>query len=314
MRVMVTGATGVLGRPMVGLLAASGHEVLAVGREFHDLAVPTNVTQAAVDVLDAAAVDQFVSRQRPDAIVHFATAIPRQINPKKIGAQFAMTNRLRTEGTRNLLAAASRYGVDKFIAQGLAYAYEPGDAIRTEADPLWPAPPKAYAPVADALKDLERQVADAGGIVLRLGHIYGPGTIYGDYGSMTTMVQAGKVPIVGDGAARYSFVHVDDVASAVLAALDLPPGPDVFNVVDDQPLYLREWLPWFAQTRGAKAPKRFPVGLAKLAVGPFGVAFMSELAGASNAHAREVLDWRPHFPSFRDGVTAERRRLTPDAA
>ena len=314
MRVMVTGATGALGQPLVGLLAASGHEMLAVSREFHDLTVPANVTQAAVDVLDAAAVDRFVARQRPDAIVHFATAIPAQINPKKIGQQFATTNRLRTEGTRNLLAAAETYGVHKFVAQGLAYAYEPGDAIRAETDPLWPAPPKAYAPVADALKDMERQVADAGGIVLRLGHIYGPGTIYAPDGSMTTMVQAGKVPIVGGGAARYSFVHVDDVASAVLAALDLPAGAEVFNVVDDHPLYLRDWLPWFADTLGAKAPKRFPVGLAKLAVGPFGVAFMNELAGASNARALDVLDWRPHYPSLREGITAERRHRTREVA
>ncbi|MFA9432182.1 NAD-dependent epimerase/dehydratase family protein [Egicoccus sp. AB-alg2] len=314
MRVLVTGATGALGRPMVGLLAASGHEVLAVARRFRDLPVPSNVIEAAVDVLDADAVSRFVRQQRPEAIVHFATAIPPQIDPKRIGRQFETTNRLRTDGTRNLLRAAEQAGIETFLAQGLAYAYEPGDTIRTEADPLWPAPPAPYAPVADALKEMERLVADAGGVVLRLGHLYGPGTIYAADGSMTRMVSAGKVPIVGAGAARYSFVHVDDVASAVLAALDLPAGGGTFNVVDDHPLYLHDWLPWFAKQLGAKPPKRFPVALARLAVGPFGVAFMNQLAGASNARAREVLDWRPQFPSFREGVVAERRGITSDAA
>ena len=175
----------------------------------------------------------------PDAVVNMLTAIPARLNPRRIAAEFAATNRLRTEGTRHLLDAARDIGVHRVIAQGLAYAYEPSDAgIANEDEPLWRRPPAAFAPVVAALRELETSTSQAGGTVLRLGHLYGPGTMFAADGSFVADVRAGKVPLVGGGASVFSFIHVDDVATAVLAALDRE-TPGVLNVVDDDPAPIR---------------------------------------------------------------------------
>lgn len=304
MRVLILGATGALGRPLVPLLAAAGHQVIAVGGRRRPEPTPDgDVTTAVVDLLDPDAVRRMMQQHGPDAVVHLATAIPPELDPRKIGRQFATTNRLRTDGTRNLVAAAREVGMPSLITQGLAFAYEPGDTVRSEDEPLWTSPPASFAPVVAALAELERLTREAGGTVLRLGHLHGPGTAYADDGAMARQVRARTLPIVGAGAARYSFVHVDDVASAVLAALDRP-VTGALNIVDDEPVLVREWLPWFAETLGARRPLRVPAWLARLAVGPFGVAYMNELAGASNAKARAELGWRPRFTRFTDGVPA----------
>ncbi|WP_052665062.1 NAD-dependent epimerase/dehydratase family protein [Nitriliruptor alkaliphilus] len=315
MRTLIVGATGVLGRPLVPLLAASGHEVLAASRSARPGSVDglPNTTRVRLDLLDVDAVHRVVDQHRPDAIVHVATAIPDPIDPRRIGEQFGPTNRLRTEGTANLVAAAEATGVSRIVAEGLAYAYQQGDAIRTEDAALWVNPPKVFAPVMEALRELEIRTRDAGGTVLRFGHLYGPGTIYAPEGSMTESVRARKVPIVGRGASRFSFVHVEDAATAILAALDRP-VTGTFNVVDDDPLRLSEWLPWFADLLGARRPPRFPAAVARLAVGPFGVTFMNGLAGASNARAKDALRWQPRFRTFRDGVTADFVSVAPVAA
>jgi nucleoside-diphosphate-sugar epimerase len=307
MRVLVIGATGVLGRPLVPLLAACGHEVVAASRRARpDATAQANVTTASVDVLDLGALRDLVREHAPDAIVHLATAVPDRFDPRRIGRQFERTNRLRTEGMRNLLAAAEDAPVTRIIAEGVAFAYEPGDAIRGETEPLWARPPRTFAPAVAALAELERLTHDAGGTVLRFGHLYGPGTAYAPDGSLTGMVRERKLPIVGDGAARFSFVHVDDAASAILAALDHPDG-GVFNVVDDEPIPTNEWLPWLARSVGVRPPRRIPATIARLAIGRFGVVFMNELSGASNAKAREVLRWRPHYPNWTDGMTTDFR-------
>lgn len=315
MRILIAGATGVLGRPLLPLLTASGHEVLAAGRRARPAAGPgvPGVTPVRMDVLDRDAVHRVVDQHRPGAIVHVATAIPDPINPRRIGEQFAVTNRLRTEGTANLLRAAEEAGVSRFVTQGLAYAYQPGDAVRTEDAPLWEDPPKVYAPVVDALAELEERTRAAAGTVLRIGHLYGPGTIYAPDGSLTELVRNRKLPVVGRGAARYSFVHVEDAASAILAAVDRP-VTGTFNVVDDEPILVRDWLPWFADLLGARAPQRVPAAVARLAVGPFGVTFMNGLAGASNRRAKEALRWQPRYPTFRDGITAEFPVAVPTAS
>jgi nucleoside-diphosphate-sugar epimerase len=285
MRVLVAGATGVIGRRLVPLLAAVGHETIELSRSKN------------ADALDRDATMAFVRRARPDAVVHLLTAIPRTIDPKRIDRQFELTNRLRIEGTRNLIAAAPGA---KLIAQGLAYAYDPAPGLADEDAPLWRDPPKPFGPVVEALRELERQTADAGGLVLRFGHLTGPGSAYDKDGSTTEAVLAGKMPIVGDGGSVLSFTSAHDAATAIVAALDRD-VTGVLNVVDDTPTRMGEWLPAFAASLGAPAPKRVPAFLARLAVGPFGVAYMTRLRGAGNSRARLALDWRPRHQAFSDG-------------
>ena len=308
MRVLVAGATGVIGRQLVPMLTSVGHTVIGLSRSTSRTAAleSSGVETVAVDALDRTAVARAVKDVSPDAIVHVLTAIPSAINPKKLASQFETTNRLRTEGTRNLIEAGQAAGVKRFIVQGLAYAYDPqgGSGPADEDAPIWQNPPKQFAPVLAALQQLEKQTTDAGGLVLRFGHLYGPGSIYAKDGSFTEQVRGGKVPIVGDGNAVFSFTHAHDAASAVAAALDKT-TTGALNVVDDDPTPLRDWLPAMAKMLGAKEPKKAPVFVAKLAVGGWGVAFMNELRGADNARVRLALDWRPRFSSWRTGFAEE---------
>ncbi|MBT2234141.1 NAD(P)-dependent oxidoreductase [Nonomuraea sp. NEAU-A123] len=284
MRVLVAGATGVIGRRLVPLLAAVGHEAIELSRSKN------------ADALDREATRRFVRETAPDAIVHLLTAIPRTIDPKRIDKQFELTNRLRVEGTRNLIDAAPNA---RFIAQGLAYAYDPAPGLADEDAPLWQDPPKPYGPVVRALRELERQTADAGGLVLRFGHLTGPGSAYDEDGATTEAVRAGKMPIVGDSGSVLSFTSAHDAATAIIAALDRD-VTGVLNVVDDAPVRMGDWLPAYAAALGAPAPKRVPAFLARLAVGPFGVAYMTRLRGADNSRARLALNWRPRHPSVFD--------------
>jgi nucleoside-diphosphate-sugar epimerase len=305
MRVLVAGATGVIGDRMVPLLTAVGHEVIGLARPGSDTA-PLEAAGAQVvvaDALDRDGLRRAVGQAAPDAVVNMLTAIPAEIDPKRLARDFAPTNRLRTEGTRNLIDAA---GAARVISQGLAYGYQPGEGLADEDAPLWrTGTPKQFVPVLDALTELERLTTQAGGLVLRLGHLYGPGSIYATDGSFTRQVRAGKVPLVGGGNAVFSFTHTDDVAAAVAAALDREGVTGVLNVVDDQPVPLRDWLPRLAGTLGAPAPKTAPAPLARLAVGSWGVAFMNRLRGADNARARLRLDWRPRYASVAEGFAAE---------
>lgn len=312
MRVLVAGATGVIGRQILPLLSAVGHDVIALSRP-GDRALAlqrSGVQVAAADALDPTALSRAMRDTAPDAVVNMLTAIPGTINPRKMARDFAATNRLRTEGTRNLVHAAQEVGVGRIISQGLAYAYQPGAGPAAEDTPLWQHPPKQFAPVLDALIELERLTTEADGLVLRFGHLYGPGSIFAADGSLVRQVKAGKMPIVGEGAAVFSFTHAHDAATAVAAALDKKTD-GFLNVVDDTPAPLHEWLPALAKTLGAPAPKQVPAALARLAVGSWGVAYMNELRGADNTRARLQLDWRPRYASYVDGFaeldTAGRR-------
>jgi len=287
MRVLIAGSTGVIGRALVPLLEATGHEAIGLSRA------------QGVDLLDADAVRKAVRQAAPDAVLHMATAIPGSLNPRKLSRDFALTNRLRTEGTRNLVTAAREIGVGRIISQGVAFGYEPGPGVANEDVPLWTeGAPKQFAPAVDAIVELERRTAEADGLVLRFGHLYGPGTAYDAEGSFTTMVRAGKLPQIGAGESVYSFTDTHDAATAIIAALDKPKVTGVLNIVDDEPRLIRDWLPEFARSLGAPAPKRLPVWLARLAVGSFGVLWMNGLRGADNARARLTLDWRPRHPRF----------------
>ncbi len=307
MRVLVAGATGVIGRQLVPLLTSVGHEVIGLGRSPGRAADHRagGATFVVADALDRQAVVRSVRNTAPDAVVHLLTAIPATVNPKHMDRDFAQTNRLRTEGTRNLLDAADEAGAHRVIVQGLAYAYDPsGSGPANEDAPLWRDPPKQFATTLDALRDLERLTAQVDGLVLRFGHLYGPGSAYAADGSFTRTIRDHKLPIVGQGTATFSFTHAHDAASAIVAALDKDVA-GALNVVDDEPAQVNEWLPALARILGSKAPGHIPVALARLAVGAWGVAYMTELRGADNARARLSLDWRPRYPTWRDGFAAE---------
>ncbi len=306
MRVLVAGATGVIGNRLVPLLESVGHDVIALSRSR-----PVAAAQATVvaDALDRAAVIRAVREAAPDAIVNMLTAIPKQINPKKMAKQFEQTNLLRTVGTANLVAAGQAVGVTRLVAQGLAYAYDPAGAGFADEDaPLWQNPPKQFAGVLTALKELEQRTCDAGGLVVRLGHLYGPGTIYAADGSFVQQVRTGKVPLVGGGTATFSFTHAHDAATAIVATLDRDVS-GVLNIVDNNPAKMSEWLPVMADIVGAKQPKSAPAMLAQMAVGGWGVAFMTQLRGADNTRAKTTLDWRPRYASWRTGFSSELERL-----
>ncbi len=313
MKVLVVGGTGVIGRRLVPMLASVGHEVTIMvrgaaetGRDEQD-----GSWRVTADALDRKATEMAIAEAAPDVVVNMLTAIPARLNPKRFAKEFALTNRLRIEGTRNLIGGAEAAGAKRIISQGLAYAYDPGsDTPANEDDQLWINPPKSFAAALAALKSLEQQTTEVGGLVLRLGHLYGPGSIYGPDGSFTEQIRAGKVPLVGGGTSTFSFTHADDAASAVVAAIDKDVS-GALNIVDDKPSPMHEWLPYVAKLVGGREPKSAPAFLARLAVGDWGVAFMTQLRGADNARARMQLNWRPRYQSWREGFEAELRHARP---
>lgn len=302
MKVLVAGASGVIGRQLVPLLESAGHEVIGLARSVRG---QMGATPLAVDALDRDAVVRAVDQSGPDAVVNMLTSIPERINPKRIDYDFIMTNRLRKVGTENLRYAAQRAGVAQFICQSIAFGYEPrGTALADEKAALWRDPPKPFATVLDGVKRLEATTLSAHGTVLRFGHLYGPGTSFASDGWFFQEVQQGKMPLVGDGTATFSFVHVHDAAQAVLAALTTK-QTGVFNIVDDEPAQVRDWLPALAEMMGAPEPKRVSALLAGFAVGTWGVAYMTRLRGADNTHAKNTLNWQPTYSTWRDGFATE---------
>src|SRR5690625_267867 len=301
MRVLVAGASGVVGRQLVPMLQTGGYDVVGLART----AYPSSAKIIEADALDRDAVVRAVRDTRPDVVVNMLTSIPKQLNPKRLAQDFELTNRLRVTGTGNLIAAAEDVGVRQIVSQGLAYAYDPhGTGPADEDPPLWRHPPQPFAPVLDALMELEKATLEARGTVLRLGHLYGPGTSYAADGSFVRQVRDRQVPLVDGGTATFSFTHTRDAAAAVVSVLDTGQA-GVFNIVDDEPAQMREWLPYLARELRAPEPRTAPAFLARLAVGPWGVAFMTKLRGADNARARRILGWQPAFASWRTGFAAE---------
>ncbi|GAA4479047.1 NAD(P)-dependent oxidoreductase [Enteractinococcus fodinae] len=302
MKVLVAGASGVIGKQLVPMLEAAGHEVVGLARSVRG---QMGTTALAVDALDRDAVVDVVMENQPDAVVNLLTALPDRITHKRIDADFVMTNRLRKVGTENLRFAAQRAGVRHFICQSIAFGYEPrGTTLADEKAALWRDPPKPFDVILDGVKRLEAITVAARGTVLRFGHLYGPGTGFASDGWFFNDVERGKMPLVADGNATFSFLHVHDAAQAVLAALQAD-QPGVFNIVDDEPAQVREWLPALAQMMGAPEPKRVSAVLAGYAVGTWGVAYMTRLRGADNTQAKHTLKWQPRYPSWRDGFAAE---------
>jgi nucleoside-diphosphate-sugar epimerase len=299
MRVFVVGGSGVIGRRLVPQLIERGHEVIGSARspDKAERLRGLGAESVVLDALDARAVHEAVGAARPDAIVHQATALTGLSDLKHFDRSFAGTNRLRIEGTDNLLAAAHEVGVRKFVAQSNAnhrYARD-GGPVKSEDDPLDSDPPAAARESLAALEHLDRAVTGAGGIALRYGIFYGDP----DDG-MVEAVRARKFPIVGDGAGVWSFIHLDDAAAATVLALEHD-GPAVYNIVDDEPSPTREWLSELARIVGAKPPQRFPRLLGRLFAGEVPVVMATESRGASNAKAKRELGWTLRYPSWRQG-------------
>jgi nucleoside-diphosphate-sugar epimerase len=303
MRVLVTGASGAIGSRLVPQLIEAGHEVVGTHHApaSAELLRRSGAKTVMADLLDPDAVRKAVLAIEPDAIVHEATALARAKFGRNLDKTLARTNDLRTRGTDALLAAAREAGVRRFVAQSGAafgrYARR-GGPIKTEGDPIEPDPPDNARRTADALNHLERVVLDAGGIALRYGVFYG-----GDNDGTIEPVLKRRFPIVGGGGGIWSWIHLDDAAAATVLALERD-GPAIFNIADDEPAPVREWLPLLAEALGAKPPRHLPVWLARPLAGEAVVVMSTEARGASNANAKRELGWSLRYPSWREGFPA----------
>lgn len=296
MRVFVVGASGAIGIPLVTQLVEAGHEVVGTHHR-PESASPLRALGAKpvqLDLLDAAAVRRVVLEARPDAVIHQATSI-RNANTGNPRKAMKATTRLRTQGLDNLLAAGKEAGVNRFLVQSFGnFRYARGDGrSRSEDDPLSPSLPKDL----EVLRRLEEAVVKVGGIALRYGAFYGAPD-----DTMVENVKKGKFPIIGDGSAVFSFIHVEDAAAATVLALEHG-RPGVYNIVDDEPVPMREAVPALAAAMGAKKPRHVPLWLAKLFAGGL-VTMMAQGTGLTNAKAKRELGWRPKYASWRQGFAA----------
>jgi 2-alkyl-3-oxoalkanoate reductase len=305
MRIMVVGASGAVGTRLLPQLTDRGHEVIGT------FSSPANAERVralgaqpvALDLLDPGAAARAVLETEPEVIIHQATALAGMRFSRSLDRSFAPTNRLRTEGTDALLAAARQAGVRRFIAQSFApyRCIREGGMVKTEDDPLDPRPPAMMRETTAAMNHLDQAVTDAGGIALRYGGFYGAPDM------MTKAIRKRQYPMVGDGSGVMPFIHLDDAASATVLALDHQ-GPAIYNIVDDEPAPMREWLPALAGALGAKPPRRVPAWLAGLIAGQGMVTMAAESRGASNAKAKKELGWTLRYPSWREGFTAAYQR------
>ena len=309
MRIFLAGATGAIGKQLVPRLVGAGHDVVGMTRSEskQDAIRQMGATAVVADALDAAHVADVVAAAQPDVIVHQLTAIS-EINLRHFDRSFATTNRLRTVGTDHLLSAGHAVGVSRFIAQSYAawpYA-RTGGPVKTEQDPLDPAPPREMSETLAAIRHLEDAVIAADwteGIVLRYGAFYGPGTSLAPGGEQFEMVHKRKFPVVGTGAGVWSFIHIADAADATAAAVDRG-RRGIYNIVDDEPAPVSEWLPSLADDLGAPKPWRVPRLVGRMAAGEAGTVMLTEIRGASNAKAKRDLGWQPMHPSWRQGFAA----------
>jgi nucleoside-diphosphate-sugar epimerase len=307
MKVLVAGATGALGRQLVAQLVARGHEVFGMTRSAskRDDVRKLGAIPVVADALDPDAVARAVAQAGPEVIVHELTALAASLDMRHFDRDFAVTNRLRTEGTDHLLAAGRAIGVRRFVAQSFAgwpFARS-GGPVKTEDDPLDPSPPEAMRSTLDALRYLEDAVVNAEwteGIVLRYGGFYGPGTSLGAGGEHVELIRRRRFPVVGGGAGVWSFVHIEDAADATVAAVERG-RRGIYNIVDDEPAAVAEWLPAVAAALGAKRPRRVPRAIGRLLAGEAATVMMTEVRGASNAKARASLGWQPRHASWREG-------------
>jgi nucleoside-diphosphate-sugar epimerase len=306
MRVFLAGAGGAIGHYLIPRLIDGGHEVIAMTRSPRkvDALRDAGAYPMVADGLDCDAVIAAVTGAEPEVVVHQMTALAGVTgNPRRFDAEFAVTNELRTEGTDHLLEAARAAGARRLIAQSFAGwpSARVDGAVKTEDDPLDPDPPASMRRTLEAIRYLERTVTQAEGIegvVLRYGGFYG--SIADMPPAFLDTIRKRRFPIVGDGGGVWSFVHLDDAAAATVAALDHG-APGVYNIVDDDPAPVAEWLPGMAAAFGAKPPRHLPIWLGRLAGGEAAVSVMTQVRGASNAKAKRELAWQPGHPSWRQG-------------
>jgi nucleoside-diphosphate-sugar epimerase len=308
MKILVAGATGAMGKQLVPRLAAEGHDVTGITRSEGKLDAIRSLGARGVvaDVLDPDDVARVVAGAEPDVIIHELTALNRRFDVRHFDRTFEETNRLRTEATDHLLAAGRAAGVKRFIAQSFAgwpFA-RTGGPVKSEDDPLDPSIPDGMRQSFDAIRHLERAVTGAHwteGIVLRYGGFYGPGTsLSAEGGEQVKQIRERKFPVVGDGGGIWSFVHIEDAAEATVAAVTRG-RPGIYNIVDDDPAPVAEWLPAAAHAMGAKRPRHVPRWLGRLVAGEVGVVMMTDVRGASNKKAKQELGWAPRHPSWREG-------------
>ena len=311
MRIFVAGATGVIGGRIVPMLVGAGHEVVgmttskATARQVEAMGAGA----AVADGLDADAVMTAVLEARPEVVVHQMTALKAFTDIRRFDQAFAVTNRLRTEGTDHLLAAARTAGARRFVAQSFAgwpFA-RTGGPVKSEEAELDPDPPAAFRRTLDAIRHVETATLSAGeieGIVLRYGGLYGHGTSMDEGGWAVEAVRRRRFPLVGEAGGVWSFVHADDAATATLLAIE-GGAPGIYHVVDDDPAPVSEWLPALAEAIGARPPRRVPAWVGRLVAGEHGLVLMTDVRGASNAKTKRDLGWRPRFPSWRDGFISE---------
>jgi nucleoside-diphosphate-sugar epimerase len=310
MRVFLAGATGAIGRRLTPMLTQSGHEVIATTRtpsKARELE-QAGVEPVVLDALNREAVFAALVAAKPEVVIHMLTALPQRLDPHHIQRDLAINDRLREDGTRDLVAAAQQAGAKQMIAQSAAFLYMPlagvagRPALRTEEDALDFEAPKSMLRSINALHMLEHTVRSADGlegVVLRFGHLYGPATAFSTTGATVEQLRRRRLPLIGGGQAVWSFVHIDDAARAVLAALHAPRG--VCNIVDDDPAPVSEWLPELARAVDAPPPRHRPARLARLLGGAYAVRMMTKGDGASNERAREILGWKPQVASWRQG-------------
>ena len=307
MRVLVAGATGAVGRNLLPRLVTAGHEVTGTTRSEAKVGLIRQLGGEALvaDGLDAEAMRRAVQSAKPDVIVHEMTSLNGESDLRHFDRAFAASNRLRMEGTDHLLAAAREMGVRRFFAQsfcGWPYA-RVGGAVKSEDDPLDPEAPQELRRSLDAIRYVENavtQASDVGGIVLRYGVFYGPGTGLFD-GPFVEQVSRRRVPVIGSGNGCWSFVHIEDAAAATVLAIDRGAVGKIYNIVDDEPAPVREWLPALASMSGAKPPWHVPAWLGRLAAGEHLVVIMTQARAGSNAKAKRDLGWCPAHPSWRKG-------------
>jgi nucleoside-diphosphate-sugar epimerase len=308
MKILVAGATGALGKQLVPRLVSAGHEVVGMTRtpSKQDAIRAMGASPVVADALDPDQVARAVAEAQPEVIVHELTALSGSLNMRRFDRDFATTNRLRTEGTDHLLAAGRAVGVKKFVAQSFAgwpFA-RTGGPIKTEDDALDPTPPAAMQSTHDAIRYLENAVTKATwteGIVLRYGGFCGPGTsLDADGGEIVELIRKRRLPVFGNGAGLWSFIHIEDAAEATLAAIEHG-RRGIYNIVDDEPAPTSEWLPGAAAALHAKPPRHVPRLVGRLLGGQAATVMMTEARGASNAKAKRELGWQPRHRTWREG-------------
>jgi len=307
MRIFVAGATGAIGQPLVRQLIEAGHDVTGMTRSPAKATWLREAGAGAVvcDALDAQATKEAVHACGPEVVIDQLTDLPQKANPFRFNRFYDRQNQLKTKAPLVLLEAAVEVGARRHIMQGVAFTYDPGassEGIHAEDDPQYKDPPKPWDEALPPFAISEQRVIEEPsleGIVLRYGFFYGPGTHMASDGSLAADVRRRRYPIVGGGGV-YSFIHVADAAGATLLAAEAGKA-GAYNVVDDKPLPVREWLPSYAEALGAKPPRRVPAWLARLTTGPIPTHFSTTLRGASNAKLRESLEWEPEYPDPREG-------------